>query len=86
MEENRIIESYVADAVHAALCCKSNKYPGGEYISEDFYRKIMREIQRSYVKIDSKGIPDYIKGKFIEIPDDLKKKYGGVVAILFLDE
>ena len=40
----------------------------------------------SYVKKESKEIPDYLKGKFIELPDDLKKKHGGIVAVLFLDD
>lgn len=86
MEENRTIESLVASAVQSALRCQSIQFPDGEYISEFFYRQIMRDIQSRYVKKERKEIPDYIKGKFIELPDDLKKKHGGVVAILFLDE
>lgn len=86
MEVNRTVEMYVAQAIEDALKCQSIKYRNGDYISERYYRKIMREIQSSYVKKESKEIPDYLKGKFIELPDDLKKKYGGIVAILFLDD
>lgn len=78
MEENRTVEMYVAQAIQDALKCQSNKYRSGEYISERYYRKIMREIQ-------SKEIPDDIKGKVIELPDDLKKKYD-VVAVIFFDD
>ena len=35
---------------------------------------------RNFVKV-----PDYLKGKFIKLPTDLKEK-SGVVAIYFLDE
>lgn len=45
----------------------------------------MRDIQSRYVKKESKEIPDYIKGKFIKLPDDLKEKYG-VVGVIFFDE
>ena len=81
-----MIEYYVAQAVHDALLYKSTKTPSGEFISEQHYRNIMKEIQSRYVKKESKEIPDYLKGKFIELPDDLKKKHGGIVAILFLDD
>lgn len=86
MEENRTVEMYVANAIEDALKCQSIKYRNGDYISERYYRKIMKEVQKQQYKIKSKEIPDYLKGKFIELPDDLKKKHGGVVAILFLDD
>lgn len=80
-----MIEYYVAQAVHDAVLYKSNKTPSGEYISERYYRNIMREIQSRYEKKESKEIPDYLKGKFIKLPADLKEK-SGIVAIYFLDE
>ena len=46
MNENRTVESYVAQAVQDALQCQSIQYKSGEYISERYYRKIMKEIQK----------------------------------------
>lgn len=85
MEENRTIECFVWQAIYDALHHQSTKYPDGESITEAYYRKIMRDIESRYVKKERKEIPDYIKGKVIELPDDLKKKYD-VVAVIFMDE
>lgn len=50
MNENRTVESYVAQAVHDALQCQSIKYRSGEYIGERYYRKIMQEIKNCNAK------------------------------------
>lgn len=77
MEENRTIEYYVWEAVREALQYESTKTPSGESITEKYYRKIMRELQSREAKEESKS-------KFIELPEDLRKKYD-VVAFLILD-
>lgn len=80
-----MIECFVWQAIFDALNHQSTKYPDGESITEVYYRKIMREIQSRYEKKESKEIPDYIKGKFIKLPDDLKEKYEVVGFIIFDD-